>query len=163
MSAGNGSQRNPGYRRNHLCRVEGERGSRCAQSPSSRCSHCLEYYVLGSQRHPSPVQEEKERITDITATDVEATNIRKISLQWSPKNPAYRINLERLRQPVIKLIIIYTSLSLPCCNFFNPKITHIKKKKIPKHLVLHNVGKKKVQGTENKRSSSLDSQEYNDR
>ena len=48
------------------------------------------------------------------------------------KNPAYRIDLERLRQPVIKLIIIYTtlhSLTPPCCNFFNQKITHIKKKK----------------------------------
>lgn len=72
-------------------------------------------------------------------------DIRKISPQQSPKNPAYRITVERLQQAVITLIIIckstFHSSILPCYNFLNQKITHIKKK-IPRHLVVHNVKKK---------------------
>lgn len=91
-------------------------------------------------------------------------DIRKISPQQSPKNPAYRITVERLQQAVITLIIIckstFHSSILPCYNFLNQKITHIKKK-IPRHLVVHNV-KKKISRNKNKRPS-LDSQEYNKR
>lgn len=57
VSAASGSQRSPGCQRNHPCRGEVGRGSRCVPSPSSLCSRCRECCASDSRCPLSPAWE----------------------------------------------------------------------------------------------------------